>query len=251
MKKTLLSIIIILISLEVYSWTSTTHQKIAVEASRLTPYELKLLLHKHKQELLDGAISVLRGKKGENHFLLVDNSYGTAHLQIDKIVKSIKARIANRDIDLGRLAFEFGRLSSYMAEVNNPILTGDLKRRGGWFYTNFVTYTEKNINRFVLTFDGYRNKFLAEKDYAGFAIASAIRSAKRYPSLEKIYLEHRRKRLGYNFGPRSITFAVSSLSYNYAVTDTAKLWYYLWKDLSGDTSYAPYDGKRRRNKRPK
>jgi hypothetical protein len=49
-----------------------------------------------------------------------------------------------------------------------------------------------------------------------------------------------KKKADYNFDKKSIPFAVAYLSYNYSVTDTAKVWYYLWKELKGNLSFAPY-----------
>jgi|GEM_PF-5386684 len=248
MKNTVSLFIILIIAFLSLGWTSLTHQKIAVDATMLTPYELKLLIRHYKKELLEGCIDPLKGRKDEKHYLLVDNSFGKAHKVVDAIVKSIEQDLKAKKIDLGELCFRLGVLSHYIAEVNNPILTGDLKREGGWFYDGFVRYTEENIPNYALTFDGYHNVFLEQGDYSGFAISSAIRSAKLFNPLKRIFIYRRIKGLGYDFDRKSIPYATASLSYNYAVTDTAKIWYYVWRNISGDVSYAPYanEGKKKK-----
>jgi hypothetical protein len=241
MKKIVISALFFILLIEVcYGWTSRTHQKIAADASKLTPYELKLLLKRHSRELLEGAISPLGGRKGQEHFLLVDGSYGRAHIMIDRLVKNSLLRLKTGKLSLGDFCFELGKISHYIAEVNNPILTGDLKRKGGWFYKRFVNYTDSNLKSFNLTFDGYENDLLHKRDYKGYAISSAIRSAGLYQNLEEEYLARMKKKADYNFDKKSIPFAVAYLSYNYSVTDTAKVWYYLWKELKGNLSFAPY-----------
>lgn len=222
-------------------WTSKTHQMIAVKASNLTPYELKLLIKKYKTEILEGAIEPLKGKKDEGHYLLVDGSYGKAHLVINAQVQSILKAMKEKRLDLADFCRRLGVISHYVAEVNNPVLTGDLKRNGAWFYNSFVQYTDSKLDRFALTFDGYKNDLLENGDYEGFVIASAIRSAGNFDSLKNAYLAVRNKNGDYIFDEKSIPFAASSLAFNYAVTDTAKIWYYIWRDLKGDISFAPYD----------
>jgi hypothetical protein len=240
LKKVIISLtLIFLVSCFANSWTSKMHQRIVAEASKLTPYELKLLLKHYKEDLLRGAISPLGTKKGPDHFLLVDGSYGTAHETIKKEIDFIFENIKSKKLNLDELCFRLGRISHFIAEVNNPILTGDLKREGSWFYTDFVNYTDRNLDKFVLTFDGYKHPLLEKKDYEGFIISSAIRSAKLFKPLNHTYVQQRKTGV-YNFDDKSIPFATASLSYNYAITDTAKLWYCIWKSISGDTSFAPY-----------
>lgn len=222
-------------------WTSRTHQMIVVEASKLTPYELKLLIKGHRQEILEGAISPLRGAKDESHYLLVDGSFGKAHLRIDSEAAAVIKEMRSGKLDIGDFCRRLGIISHYVAEVNNPLLTGDLKRESGWFYNNFVKYTDSKMDTFVRTFDGYRNGFLENGDFQGFAIASAIRSAGWFEPLKNIYAMNRQKNLGYDFDDKSIPYATAALAYNYSVTDTAKVWYYIWRSLKGDMSYAPYD----------
>ncbi|MBN2134458.1 MAG: hypothetical protein JW737_01885 [Acidobacteria bacterium] len=234
-------LVILLISLIFIGWTSKTHQKIVVEASKLTPYELKLLLTQHKKAVLEGAISPLGEKKGEEHFLLVDGSYGKAHEMIEMMTKKLIADMRARKITLEQFCFEMGKISHYVAEVNNPILTGDTARRANWIYTKFVQYTDSQLSKFILSFDGYKNIHLEKGDYQGFAIASAIRSSKLFSGLYASYQQARVKKNGFMFDDRSIPFAAASLSYNYSVTDTARIWYYIWKELTGNTDFAPYD----------
>lgn len=224
-------------------WTSKTHQTIVVQASKLTPYELKLLINKYKTEILAGSIEPLSGKKDENHYLLVDGSFGKAHLRVDAEIKTILQKMRDKTLDLQDLCRRFGVISHYIAEVNNPLLTGDLKRDGAWLYNDFVKYTDMKLDTFALTFDGYQNTLLENGDYQGFVIASAIRSAGIFEPLRKSYLFNRDNNLGYDFDEKSIPYAASALAYNYAVTDTAKIWYYIWRNIHGDMSYAPYDGK--------
>jgi hypothetical protein len=224
-------------------WTSRTHQMIVVEASKLTPYELKLLIKAHKEDILAGAILPLRGVKDESHYLLVDGSFGKAHLRIDSEVTALIKEMRSGKLDLGDFCRRLGIISHFIAEVNNPLLTGDLKRESGWFYNNFVKYTDSKIDTFARTFDGYENVFLESGDFQGFAIASAIRSAGWFRPLKDIYEMNRRKNLGYDFDEKSIPYATAALAYNYSVTDTAKVWYYIWRSLKGDMSYAPYDNK--------
>lgn len=224
------------------------HQMIVVDASKLTPYELKLLIKAHKKEILEGAIMPLRETKNENHFLLVDGSFGKAHQKIDSEVSSLIKDMNEGKLDLGEFCLRLGVISNFVAEVNNPLLTGDLKRESGWYYNFFVKYTDSKIDTFARTFDGYKNGFLDNGDFQGFAIASAIRSAGWFKSLNNMYLTNRKEKLGYNFDDKSIPYATASLAYNYAVSDTAKVWYYIWKNLKGDMSYAPYDEKKEKKK---
>ena len=225
-------------------WTSKTHQTIVVQASRLTPYELKLLINKYKEETLAGSIEPLSGKKGEDHYLLVDGSYGKAHLRIDAEIKTIIQKMRDKTLELPDLCRRLGVISHFIAEVNNPLLTGDMKRESGWLYNNFVKYSDSKLDTFALTFDGYQSDLLENGDYQGFIIASAIRSAGNFEPLKKIYIMNRDKNLGYNFDDKSIPYAAASLAYNYSVTDTAKIWYYIWRNINGDMSYAPYDSKK-------
>jgi hypothetical protein len=229
-------------------WTSKTHQTIVVQASNLTPYELKLLINKYKTEILAGSIEPLKGTKDENHYLLVDGSYGKVHLRIDAELKTIFQKMRDKTLELPDLCRRLGVISHFIAEVNNPLLTGDLKRESGWLYNNFVKYTDSKLDTFVLTFDGYQSDLLEQGDYQGFIIASAIRSAENFEPLRKTYIVNKDKNLGFEFDEKSIPYAAASLAYNYAVTDTAKMWYYIWQNIHGDMSFAPYDNKNQGSK---
>jgi hypothetical protein len=210
-----------------FSFEAEGRAKIAADALRLAPPALGRQLARHRADLEKGARETVPATPSEAARRLADDA---------------EAAIAmvNGHKSFRKIARTMGRIAGTMGVLNDP-LWGSPGAAPGGDGDKFAAYFREKMNRFPLVFNGYDGFDLAAGDYTGFT--GEIRS--RYDrDRERLHLAYHPAdggpvRAG-DFDDRSVPFAIASLCYSHAVTDTAHVWIRIWKRVNGDLAGTPY-----------
>ena len=201
--------------------------KVAVDALRLAPPALARQLRRHEGSLLHGARSQPPADLAAARALLERDALETVSL-------------VNGHKPFRKVAETLGRIAGAITSLNNPLWgeTDEARCRDG---AEFANYFQDRMNRFPLVFNGYSDPSLQSGNVGGFVDGIRARYGRDREILIAAYHPpHGRPVLPADFDDRSVPFAVASLAYSSAVTDTAHLWIHIWRLANGDLSGTPY-----------
>lgn len=210
-----------------FSFEEDGRAKIAGDALRLAPPALGRQLARHRDELERGAREEAPAGSVEAARRLAEDS--------DAVVAML-----NNHKPFRKIARVMGRIAGAMGVLNDP-LWGDPAAPTSADGPKFASYFREKMKRFPLVFNGYDTLDLSEEEFPGFAEEIQSRYAR----------DRERLRLAYHppdgspvraidFDDRSVPFAIASLCYSHAVTDTAHVWIRTWKRANGDLAGTPY-----------
>jgi hypothetical protein len=231
-----------LLSLLIFSstapaWTSRTYQIVVVQSTKLMPASFQRIMRLHKEEILRGSLKP--DDKGEE-FHRYDFSQRSGYLQ-DRVIEL--SRVIPDEVrthhPFREIAENFGRLSHYISDLNDPLLLVDSDPREPQYRVDFQIYTEKNIPKFPWIFDGHENGFLKEGRIQDFIYEVASRASSKYDRLGEAYFPEGSLVSSDTFDERSLPFGIASLSYSHAITNTVQIWFYTWRQSHGDITYTP------------
>jgi hypothetical protein len=151
-------------------------------------------------------------------------------------------KIYNR-VPFKEVAYDFGRLSHYLADLNDPLLLREDDSREPQYQLDFAQYLERNADQFPWTFDGHEDPLLQKDRVPEYLHRIASETARSYPLLGESYFPNGSLVSSDTFDPRSLPFGIASLSYTHSIQDTVRIWFYVWKKSHGDTSYTPFHSK--------
>jgi hypothetical protein len=220
-----------------YAWTSRTYQIIVVQSIKLMPASFQRIMKTHKEEILRGS---LKPDQQDEAFHRYDLAARSGYLQerVLELTKVIPEKIHSQR-PFTEIAEDYGRLSHYMSDLNDPLLLKDGDPRESQYRTDFAIYTEKNIGKFPWIFDGHEDPLLNENDLREYIYQMANRASDKYLRLGEAYFPNGRLVSSDTFDPRSLPFGIASLSYSHSITNTVQIWFYIWKQAHGDTTYTP------------
>ncbi|NHV98197.1 MAG: hypothetical protein HA496_00965 [Thaumarchaeota archaeon] len=142
--------------IRVSPWAHETHRQIARDILQYLPSDLKNLLERNIAQYLEGAIAPdTQFKDFVNHVWHVDENYGKA---VDKIVEEV-ALIKNmikQNASEDDIAFEFGVLSHYIMDLDNPLHTSAKDPNEDNYHSKFETYAD-SLLPIRYDFDGLTN----------------------------------------------------------------------------------------------
>ena len=217
------------------AWSPEMHQHVAEQAACLMPPSLRHVLASNRARLDQGATApwVAAGAAGPSADCDLDRAVLT---QTQRVLDLLSQRGP-----LSMVAYEMGVLSNLVARAQDPTSGGGEDPDEELWAGNFREFVEKRAPRFRIVFDGYLSESLQRDDVAGFARTLCDRSRRYYPVLASSYhLAGGRIADGSTFDDRHPVFGIGELAYAHAISDTAKLWLYIWVRSNGDTSGLPY-----------
>lgn len=237
-------VLIFLISFLSFSeaWTSKTYQLIVVKSVKLMPLSFRNVMYQHKKELLTGCL------KPDNlteagHRYNPNTRSGYLQDQIILLSQEIPKKIYNH-VPFSEIAFDFGRLSHYLSDLNDPLLLLDGDGREPSYAADFAMYQERNVDVFPWVFDGHDNSLLKKGQLEAYVFEIASRSTRAYPLLGQSYYPKGVLVSSSTFDPRSLPFGIASLSYNHSISNTVQMWFDTWKKSNADMSYTPFYSKK-------
>jgi hypothetical protein len=215
------------------------HQEVAAQAARLMPTSLRSVLASHLDELRQGAGAPL-GASEEGLFLYPDGAYGSLDRTVDAQAARVVEMLRQR-APMAMVVKEMGVLSRAVALASDPVhVTVHDQRTSDWA-DDYARFVESRRPRFRVAFGGYASPDLDRGDVAAFVRSAAERtrsSSRLLPSLFLLDDGSVAKISG--FDDRHPAFGVASIGYSHAVTDTARLWLYVWIQAGGDSAGLPF-----------
>ncbi|MBI2569365.1 MAG: hypothetical protein HYV63_20305 [Candidatus Schekmanbacteria bacterium] len=222
------------------AWPEAIHLQIVVDASLLTPPALKGILQDHFDKLREGSIDPDRKLKDfKNHYFYPGGEKGEGPREIGKLAQEAKTAL-DKHQPMADVVYRLGLLGHYIADLYNPLATGEADPNEAKYYGEFLKFTAANLRNFRIRFQGYERDTDLQPAVTARAVASAQFSNRFYGNVKESFT--RREGGFYTadyFGPQSVPFGVASICYSRAVSDVAKAWYSIWSHAGGDMTGAP------------
>ena len=213
------------------------YQIITVQSTKLMPATFQRIMKRHKEEILLGCLKP--DELGEeSHFYDLENRKGFLEDRILELTREIPEKIQTHR-PFREIAVDFGRLSHYLSDLNDPLLLRNTDPKEPQYRIDFAIYAEKNIEKFPWVFDGHEQDLLKEDRLRDYIYQVASQASAKYPRLGEAYFPHGTLVSSDTFDPRSLPFGIASLSYSHSITHTVQVWFHTWKKSNGDITYTP------------
>lgn len=226
-------------------WTPAMETRIVREASRLMPAALRRILETHDDELTAGLREAAGDETVPPHIEEPRGRNPGAAARVGVLSNEIVAMIDGHR-PFGLVARRMGELAHFVCDLNNPLQVASEDPREYDYAADYAGYVESHLDRFPLVFYGWSDPALgltgevASADAVAFARSIARRSRAYYGPIRRAYAPDNKTPPAQRFDVRSLPFGVGSLSYSHAVTDTARIWMFVWKQAHGDLRGTPY-----------
>lgn len=226
-------------------WTPSSMNTIGEQAARLAPPDLHRQLAKNRESYRIGLAKAfelspeLRTRNEDGSGKLDSAAAEAAEL-------AIKAIVGQRPFN--EIAYRMGVAVHLVAMANWPLATSAKDREEPRYEADFARYAATAEPRLSLVFYGFRpvsGKNQLDKNQLGksqprhfkaLLDEAFTRSRRTYPL---VGLEYRRIGFGTGarlFDDRSTAYAIGSLSYSHAVSDSAEVLRYIWLAAGGGDS---------------
>lgn len=229
-------------------WTAKTYQLVVVKSVRLMPASFRNVMMSHKEEILKGCLQPDDGPESA-HTYHVGSHSGYLQDRILELSAAIPGKIHDH-VPFQQIARDFGALSHYMADLNDPLILGDSDGREPQYRDDFAVYTEKNIALFPWIFGGHEDPVLQAGREAEYLSSTATVSVERYERIGEAYFPEGALVSSDTFDARSLPFGIASLSWSRSITSTVQVWFYVWRKAHGDTTYTPFFSKQKARSHP-
>lgn len=226
------------------AWSESLRQRAAIEAIRMMPASLRLLLERHRDALLTG-LHEAAGKEKEpaHNFLPRQQGVSAATDLRDAVLAAIEGIDSHANFSV--VAQRFGRVAHHVGDLNNPLRVSDADPREAAWEKDYAAYVESNLAAYPLVFHGWDNAGLdgagpAAQQLMAFAQSASSRARGYYPPLKTAYDPASKVPVAARFDVRSLPYGIGSLSWSHTVTDTARVWLFIWKQAHGDLYGTPW-----------
>lgn len=222
------------------AWTGPVHERIALQAQRLMPPSLGAQLEKHQAELIRGATAPDKEALPQAHGLHPDGSAGSLDRDVAAGVEKAVSILRSHGT-FAELAFELGRISHLISDAAFPLNASASDPREDDYYQDYALYAERKLDKYPPIFDGYE-RFGDDFDVAGYVRKAAERTNRGYPIVAAGYYPPTGgpMRSSRSFDDRGPVFGVTQLGYVRAVSVTANVWLFVWREAHGDLSKTPH-----------
>jgi hypothetical protein len=219
-------------------WTPKTYQMVVVQSAKVMPLSFRNIMYQHKSEILSGAL--IPDQPGEpSHRYDVSSHSGYLYDRIAELVTLIPKRM-NERANFAEVAFYFGSLSHYLADLNDPLLLMDNDSREPAYRADFAGYLERNIPLFPWVFSGPESDLLKKDQLQEYVFQTAQQATRNYAVIGDAYYPEGALVSSDTFDLKSLPFGVASLSYSRSIENTVQIWFYVWRKAHGDTKFTPF-----------
>lgn len=215
-----------------FGWNPESMYTIGEQAARLAPPDLHRQLARNRESYRIGLAKPFELTAD----LRFKNEDGSGRLDVaanEAVEMAIKAVRDQRPFN--EIAYRMGVAVHLVAMVNWPLATSAKDRDESRYGADFARYAERTEPRLRLVFYGFRpSPAKPEKRQLKALFDEAFTRARRaYPL---VGLEYRR--IGFvsgvtGFDDRSTAYALASLGYSHAVSDSAEVLRYIWLAAGG------------------
>ena len=205
-----LLLILALLPFNAQAWTLAADRQIAAAAAKLAPSDLYLVVNDFNRDYVRG---VEKAIAEEGH-------HGVLRARIESETRETIAMLkANRP--MSAVAERLGLLAHLVADANNPYPNPD-----------YAHYFELRVAKFPTVFYGPEPHLRL----GPFLDRTFARTAR----LTRLVEEEYGRGDSSSFDDHSTAFGVASVSYSHAVTDTANLFTYIWRESGGNVLNAKH-----------
>ncbi len=214
------------------AWTPASMTTIGEQAARLAPPDLHRQLARNRESYRIGLAKPFELTAD----LRVKNEDGSGRLDValkEATQMAIKALREQRPMN--EVAYRMGVAVHLMAMANWPLATSGKDRDEDRYGADFARYAEAVEPRLRLVFYGFRpGSGKADEREVPLLLGEALARSRRFYPL--VGLEYRR--IGFaagkaGFDDRSTAYAITSLGYSHAVSDSAEVLRYIWLAAGG------------------
>lgn len=217
------------------AWTPHARIRMADDAVRLMPETLRLVLERHREDLLRGILEPVLEEDGPPH--RAAQAGGSLDASVAREAAALVAAVEGA-APLAEIAHRFGVLAHFVQDAGFPPGVGDAPADR---YRHFGEIVESRRQRFPLVFLGHADPDLDRHDYGAFARRMAAEAIVRDGDLDRAYARAAAAPGDASaFDDRSVPFAIASLSYSSTVTGMARIWVAVWGRAHGDLGRTPY-----------
>lgn len=226
--KLLINFILLLLCAGVVSaqtFPSDLHQYVIVKATKFVPQALQNQILKHREEILQGCLSVFQGG--------ITPDAATIWAEYDSLLRLLKGRL-----NFARISFRLGRLSALINEYSSPLLGLPNNR----LTNDFIFFISKTSRLFPIVGTTASQDLPSRKLLSRFLLDIDKRSKKRREGVRMAL--GREPDVAQWQNRFSLTYGNGSKLYNDMVNNTILIWLALWQDAGGYSLDAPYFGGR-------
>jgi hypothetical protein len=236
-------------STESEAWTSKTYQMFVVKSTELMPASFKNIMLRHQEEILAACLRPDNLPESQHTYSIANHS-GYLADRLTELSNKVAKDIYNH-VPFKLVSQDFGRMSHYIADLNDPLLLSDEDSREPQYGQDFAIYLEKNIDKFPWIFDGHEPTSLNPTNEKEYLHQIAVNAVQRYPLIGDAYFPNGALVSSDTFDPRSLPFGIASLAYSRSISHTVQFWFYSWKKAHGDTTWTPFHSKGKPKKEQK
>ena len=212
--------ILFLLPASAFAWTRTADARIAEKAAELAPRDMQLVLKRFAKQYTHGIDRAMTEEGTDIH---------REHLRerIEEETNGIIAMLRS-DQPMSLIAERLGLLSHLVGDANNPFhMNRDAAADPA--HSDFEQYFERRMQVFPTVSYGIKRN-LQLKPYLDHIFA---RTSQLLPLMNEEYSRGGQRHTSAEFDDRSTAFGIASICYSHAVTDTANLYAYIWRQAGG------------------
>lgn len=195
----------------------------------LSSPSLKGFLTVYKKEIIGGVEEVM-----ESDFNLPSE---TICFKLQKEVESLPT-IASRQPSFEVIANGFGRIAGYVFLLDDP-LRETKEKKVLEIRRDYKNYIESKISKLILTFDGYENP-LMEQAFSNYFQKRSVDFQRYIDSIIFCYYPEGKRVSSKTFDDKSNAFGAAQRILSRSISDTAKIWFEVWKKMDGDIKGTPF-----------
>ncbi len=232
-KKYVIAFLLLSITFNFFSYGEKSVEKLVDGIIWLSPPSLKGFLGVYKKSVIEGVKDTL----------MRDKSLSSEEIasRLEKEMDEIK-KIPSSQPSFETIAYKFGKSAGFVFLLDDPFRE-ESSEEVEKIKEDYYRYIESRIDRLVLTFDGYDNPPF-EKPIAKY-FDKRRGDFKRYiDSVLFCYFPDGKMVSSKTFDDRSNAFGVAQIILSRSVSDAAKVWLEMWKNMDGDLKDTPFLEKR-------
>ncbi len=203
--------------------------KMTSSSLKLAPVSLRGVLSSYRQ-YVDHGVQETVEKEGRQ----------PAPVLISALQEEIAAmaELPKRQAPFEEVAYRFGRVAALAFLLNDPLRDSDNPKITA-IRDDYAKYMERKLPQMPIAFDGYDNPEMTGDADAYFQ--RRFKGQDRYrEALLFCYYPSGKAVSSETFDDRSNAFAVVQTIASHAVSDAAKMWFFIWKAMDGDIAATPF-----------
>jgi hypothetical protein len=222
-------LLLLMASMSAFAYGKKTTEKMVDGAVWLAPPSLRGLLTAYRSNVIEGINETVGAEEKE--------AEADLYTKLDTEM-ALLPKLASKQTSFEQIAYHFGKAAALVFLLDDPFRQGDEKRIKE-ISSDYKEYIERKISKNMLTFDGYSSPPF-EKPISAYFDKRKENFPRYKESVLYCYFPEGDKVSSQTFDDRSNAFGVAQIIISRTVSDTAKVWFEIWKSMDGDTEGTPF-----------